>query len=241
MFALVSTSCTKSQPNKLTIATAANMQYAMEDIIEEFEKETGVKCNMVVSSSGKLTAQIIEGAPYDVFFSADLRYPNMIYESGLGHSLPVVYAKGALVLWSNEITDLSIELLTSSNIEHIAIANPKTAPYGLAALNVLDHYKISDTLKTKLVYGESIAQVNQFVLTQSAQVGFTAKSVVLSRQLENKGNWKDIDPKTYELIKQSMIVVNRNQEQLQLATRMQEFVLTDKSKNILEQFGYVVY
>ena len=130
--------CQGGPNSNLTIATAANMQFAMKALIKGFEASSGVTCHMVVSSSGKLTAQVKEGAPYDVFVAANLKYPNAVYEAGLAHFPAKVYALGALVLWSmDEGITPSLEVLTDPSIHHIAIANPKTAPYGLAAEETL--------------------------------------------------------------------------------------------------------
>ncbi len=144
----------KISKGNLTIATAANVQFAMQKLIRTFTQETGIKCHMILSSSGKLTAQINAGAPFDVFVSADVKYPQELYENGLTQEPPKIYAYGKLVIWSfNEPIDSSFEILASEKIQHIAIANPKTAPYGAAAVEALKHYGVYQTTKEKLVFG----------------------------------------------------------------------------------------
>ena len=146
----------------LRIAVAANAQFAIDSIAYQFTRETNTSIDIIVGSSGKLTAQIMEGAPYDVFISADLKYPQSLFEQGLLLEQPVVYARGKLILWSND-PNLSLELenLDTNTINHLAIANPKLAPYGMAAMEALQYYQLEDALQAKLVFGESIAQTNQ--------------------------------------------------------------------------------
>jgi len=169
--ALVQLQCKVEPEPKITIATAANMQFAMEELITAFTDKTGIPCTMVVSSSGKLTAQIIAGAPYDIFVAADMKYPQEIYEKGLAQRPPKIYAYGTLVLWSllDEVIP-SLPILEENIINHIAIANPKTAPYGKAAKMILEEKGIYNTLEEKLVFGESIAQTNQFILSKAVEI-----------------------------------------------------------------------
>ena len=129
--------CQPSSENKLIIATAANMQFAMKALVKTFSEETGINCQTIISSSGKLNAQIQEGAPFDVFVSADLKYPNQLHKDGWTLNAPKVYALGKLVLWSfKELDEPLFKQLKHKDIQHIAIANPKTAPYGQAAVDV---------------------------------------------------------------------------------------------------------
>jgi len=156
-------SCTSKEEHHLTIATAANVQFAMEEIIQAFELETNIDCEMVVSSSGKLTAQIQRGAPFDVFISANMKYPKVLFEKGFGMEQPEIYCHGKLVLWTmKEMEKLSVENLNNGEVKHIAIANPKTAPYGEAAMDVLNHFNFFEArlpkgqgIKNKLVYPSS--------------------------------------------------------------------------------------
>ncbi len=134
----------------------------------------------------------------------------------------------------------SIDILKNSKIKHIAIANPKTAPYGTAAIEVLKHHHVYEDLKDKLVYGESISQTNQFIISKSAEIGFTAKSVVLSPGMKGKGNWADIDAEDYSPIAQGVVVLKRNGSKQQGVQKFYNFLFSQKAKDILQDFGYSV-
>lgn len=239
-FISVVVSCT-TKNEKLTIATAANMQYTVNEMIAIFHSETGIECQTVVSSSGKLTAQIQEGAPFDIFISADTKYPNELFKKGFAQSEPKIYAYGKLILWSlKDDINPSLELLTSTKIKHIASPNPVTAPYGVAVEEVLKHYKISDSVKTKLVFGESVAQTNQFITSKVAEVGFTAKSVVLSPNLKEKGTFIEIDEASYNPIAQSAIIVKNKDKDSSQSEKFFNFLFSKKGKEILKKHGYTV-
>lgn len=229
--------CHPKESNKLTIATSANMQFAMKGIIKKFTDKAKIECELIVSSSGKLTAQITEGAPYDVFVSADMKYPEEIYKNHLAAQPPKTYAYGKIVLWTiDEEQDLSPELLNSVNIHHIAIANPRTAPYGEAAVQYLKNTGLFDEVEDKLVYGESISQVNQFILSGTAELGFTSMSTVLADNLQPKGQWMTLNEKLYEPIAQGAVVIDRpNNEN---AIKFFNFLFSKEAKAILEKYGY---
>lgn len=235
----LATGCANTETEKLTIAAAANMQFVMTELSTIYKKETGIPCDFIVGSSGKLTAQIKEGAPFDLFVSADMKYPMELYNSNLTDTEPKIFAYGSLVLWTmNESIEPSIESLTSEKIDHIGLANPKTAPYGKAAVKVIEHYKLTDSLKNKLVYGESISQTNQFIVSKAADIGFTAKSVILSPQIKNKGHWVDIPANLHSPIAQGVVVLKNRESQIENAKRFQDFLLSEKGKEILIKFGY---
>ena len=233
--------CTSQSEKPLTIAAAANMQFALTEITEAFTEETGIKTETILGSSGKLNAQIKEGAPYDVFVSADMAFPQDLYESGLTKVAPKVYANGTLILWSfqNEIQP-SFELLNNSSIKHIAIANPKTAPYGIAASQVLNAKGFYNQVEGKLVFGESIGQTNQFIITGAAEVGFTAKSVVLSPQMKAKGNWVEIPGELHDPISQGIVLLKTDEETSKKAQLFYDFMFSEKAKIILRKYGYQV-
>ncbi len=230
--------------DKLTVAAAANVQFAMKEIKTAFEKETGTKVEVIIGSSGKLTAQIKQGAPFDIFISADMRYPDELYKSKKAVGPPKVYAYGSLVIWTmkNEVSlqdDLS-ELLDPS-IKAIALANPKTAPYGVAAILALKHFGTYGKVKDKLVYGESIASTNQFIISGAAEIGFTAKSVVLSPAMKGKGVWKEVDAGAYDPIEQGCVILSYGKENNTSASKkFYDFLFSKEVKNILKKYGYKV-
>jgi molybdate transport system substrate-binding protein len=225
----------------LTIATAANMQFAMEALTTAFTASSGIACEPVISSSGKLTAQIRAGAPYGVFVSADLKYPQALFDEGLATAAPRVYAYGKLVLWTQLPGQApTIDWLLTDSVRHLAIANPQTAPYGVAALEVLDHYQLRAALVGKLVYGESIAQTNQFIHSGVAEAGFTAMSVVQAPSLRDRGRWLEIDPRLYTPIAQGVVVIKGTPAREAQAQQFVDFLFSTAARDILQNFGYRV-
>ncbi len=228
------------QQEKVTIVVAANAQYAMKEIKSEYEKETGKEVELIIGSSGKLTAQIKVGAPYDIFLSADMEYPETLYKEGFGVYEPKIYGYGSLVLWTFKDLDLTtINVLTIAEVKAIAIANPKIAPYGLAAIEVLNYYKIYKKTEHKLVYGESISQVNQYINSSTADIGFTAKSVVMSPEMQGKGKWIEVDKKTYKPIAQGAILLKSSKKRnAKDAESFYNYLYSDKAKKIFTKYGY---
>ena len=233
-------SCSAPKPQVLTIAAAANVQYAVDSLVSVFERDAGVKCEVVVSSSGKLTAQISKGAPYDVFLSADMKYPEVLFKDGFVKGKPVIYAQGSLVLWTyseNDQVDLW-QLITSGEITNVAMANPKTAPYGAATMEALKAMSLLERIESKLIYGESIAQTNHFITSGAAGIGFTAKSVVMTHDMLNKGHWIEVDPTHYTSIDQGMAIVNHAGYEVPAAQEFYDFMLSEKAQYVLQYFGY---
>ncbi|WP_229208904.1 molybdate ABC transporter substrate-binding protein [Dyadobacter luticola] len=228
--------------DKIIIATAANVQYVMKEIQQEFEKESGKKIQIVVGSSGKLTTQIREGAPFDVFVSADVKYPQEIFEKGGGAEKPKVYALGTLVLWSKDIAenDLTTDVLTTEKVKKIAVPNPKVAPYGEAAIQVLAAKNLLKTIEKKLVYGESIAQTAQYITSGSAEAGFNALSIVLSDEMKGKGHYVIIDSTLYKPIQQAAILLKHSDDSPKKAgsEAFYQFLYSQKAKAIFRKYGY---
>lgn len=241
LFFLLIVGCKEQKKDAITIAAAANMQFAIQEISEEFTKQTGIETELILSSSGKLTAQIKEGAPYDIFVAANMKYPKVLYQSRLTVAPPKIYAHGQLVLWSlYEDIIPSLEMLADTSITHIAIANPRTAPYGEAALEVLANKDIFDVVKSKLVYGESISQTNQFIVSKSAELGFTAKSVVLSTRMKGRGHWVLLDKNMYTPIHQGVVLIKKKSRNIEKAQQFYDFLFSTEAQEILEDFGYLV-
>ncbi len=226
---------------KVTIATSANMQYAMKALAKRFTDNTGIPCELIVNSSGKLTAQIREGAPYDIFVAANMQYPMEIDRQGLAEAPPALYAEGQLVLWTiREGVEPSVEALASDEVAHIALANPRTAPYGKAALESLRHQNLLPVVSDKLVYGESISQTNQFILSGSAEMGFTAMAVVLSPQMKGKGRWILIPREWHSPIEQGVVLLKKEKGPGKGAAMFYDFLLSQEAGEILVNYGYSV-
>lgn len=230
--------CKFESKDKLTIAVASNMRFAMEELTESFEQEKGIECNLIISSSGKLMAQIKEGAPYDVFISAKMKYANQLFEQGISDK-PKVFALGSLVLWST-IDSLypSVELLMEEYIKHIAIANPQTAPYGEASIEVLKYYDLYDRLEGKLVFGESISQCNQFIMSKAVEIGFTSQSTVSSSKVKNDGQWMVIDTLAYAPIKHGVAILKNDRNLNVEANAFLKYLHSDKGNSILKKYAY---
>jgi molybdate transport system substrate-binding protein len=234
-------SCTRSKnENFITVAAAANVQYPIEEIIESFEDNTQVKVRPIIASSGKLTSQIVEGAPFDVFISADTRYPQALLEKGMTIGHPKIYAEGILVLWAldedlNLTGDLGI--LKEDNIKKIALPNPDFAPYGIAAVEALQNQNIYDEVKEKLVYGQNIPQSSQYIITRAAEIGFTSKSVVLSETMKQYTNWVEVNENLYAPIRQAAVLINRKEFNPE-AKEFFKFLLADECQRIFGEYGY---
>ena len=225
----------------LTVAVAANMQYVFDDIKAEFKKETGHDIQAVLNSSGKFVTQIMNGAPFDVFLSADVEYPEYLHAQGFATAAPKVYAYGVLVLWTTKNLDLSQwqTLLTSDGINKIALANPKTAPYGREAMRALNYYKLDSKVQTKLVFGESISQTNQYIHSGVADLGFIGKSVVISAEMKGLGKWIELPSASYQAIAQGAVILKHGIETNGvLAQRFYDFLYSAKVRAILERNGY---
>ena len=230
------TSC--SNESTLNIATSANMQFAMSEIVSEFEKENDIKTELIVTSSGKLTSQIEQGAPFDVFVAANTKYPAYLDSIGLTTLPPKVYAHGKLALWTLKEFSPTLNLLTTDTIQKIAIANPKTAPYGKASIDVLKHYGIYKRVKHKLVFGESISQVNQFITTGSADIGFTAYSIVSCTEMKTIGKWTSINLNDHGEILQAAVIIKESTNPDE-AKAFYNFIFSERASEILNKYGYL--
>ncbi|MBL4745260.1 MAG: molybdate ABC transporter substrate-binding protein [Flavobacteriaceae bacterium] len=232
-------SCNGKNSDHITIATASNIKTTMMAIKSAYESQTGTKVQLVVASSGKLTAQIKAGAPFDLFVSADMKYPELLYKDGFTVSKPKIYAYGTLILWTcKKGLKPSLSTLDSESTRYIAVANPKTAPYGYATQKVLEYYKLTNKTKDKLVYGESISQANQFIQTQNVDIGFTSKSVLYSPHLTTSGSWIALDRNSYPPIKQGIVLLKNGKEKA--TQEFYNFIGSRQGQLILEKHGYLV-
>ncbi len=241
LFLTLFSSCNqKSEKTTIRIATAANMQFAMDSIASVFELKNNIRCDISTNSSGMLTAQIEQGAPYDVFVSANMKYPTKLVQSGFGQE-PVVYAFGKLAfVYSKQLHFSSIkEALYSPKIKRIAVAEKKTAPYGIAALKYLDSIEYILTHPEKIVYGESISQVNQYLKSKSVDAGFTSFSFI--QKFGDDYNYFEVDPSFYREIKQGACIlkhgIKNHEEESELFVG---FLSSTECVSILKHFGYLV-
>jgi molybdate transport system substrate-binding protein len=227
----------------LTVAVAANVKFVFDELKTEFKKSSGIEANGVFASSGKITAQIKSGAPYDVFLSADMEFPEALHREGFAVAAPKVYARGVLVLWTLQPLDLGqgLRVLTDPAVKKVAMANPKLAPYGREAMHALDYFKLRSAVEPKLIYGESIAQVNQYIDTRSVEIGFTAKSVVLAPQMQGRGKWLELPKESYRPIEQGVVLLKHGAEtNAAAAQQFMAFMASAQARVILNKFGYIL-
>lgn len=236
--------CISLFAQKINVAVAANVSYAINDLIKEFNKSNpNTKVLVTLGSSGKLTAQIRNGAPYDIFMSANMKYPNSLFEDKIAITKPIVYAQGSLALLSGKKIELSkgLELLKDKEIKKIAIANPKTAPYGKATVQALKNAKIYDLISNKFVYAESISQTVTYA-TRATDVGFIAKSSLYSskmRRYKKDIDWIDLESSLYTPINQGIVIL-KNSNNSNEAKAFYDFILSAKAKMIFKEFGYLI-
>lgn len=238
---LVSFHAAHAEP--LTVAVAANVKFVFDELKAEFKNSTGIDAQGVFASSGKINAQIKSGAPYDVFMSADMAFPEALYSEGYALDAPRVYARGVLVLWTLQPLDLKqgISVLNNPAVKKVAMANPRLAPYGAEAMRALEHFKLRAAVEPRLIYGESIAQVNQYIDMRAADIGFTAKSVVLAPKMQGRGKWIELPRDSYFPIEQGIVMLKHGNETNPLAARkFMEFMASAKARAILEKFGYIL-
>ena len=230
--------------NTITVAVAANVSYAINELVAEFNKTNpDTKVQVTLGSSGKFTAQIENGAPFDVFMSADMKFPKALFEKGFALNEPALYAQGSLAMLSSKELDFSkgINIVTDTNIAKIAVANPKTAPYGTAAVEAMKNANVLDKVESKFVYAESISQAVTYATT-AADVGFIAKSSLYDEKMakyKENINWVSVDPSLYTAIDQGIVVLKNTKEEAS-AKAFYDFILGEKAKEIFIKFGYLV-
>jgi len=227
----------------LRIAAASDLQFALPDLAAEYEKQTGVKLAITYGSSGNFFAQIQNGAPFDLFLSADNAYPRKLAEAGFAdaNSL-VIYARGLLVIWLPpdsplDLTAAGYRALLDPRIHKIAIANPEHAPYGRAAIVALHEAGIYDQLKSKLVLGENVAQAAQFVQSGSAQAGIISRSLALSPAMIS-GKRYELSSMRFPLIEQSAVILKSSSNK-QTAGAFLEFLKSPEAGAVFKRYGYV--
>jgi molybdate transport system substrate-binding protein len=224
----------------LQVAVASNFAGPMEAIAAAFEKDTGHKAAVSTGATGKFYAQIQNAAPFEVLLSADDTTPAKIEAEGLAvPGTRFTYVIGKLVLWSAKpaFVDKEGNILKKGSFAHLALANPKTAPYGAAAVEVLNHLDLFKTLEPKFVQGENIAQTQQFVATGNAELGFVALSQVQKDGRLTSGSAWWIPTKLYTPIRQAAVVLSKGKDN-PAATALVAFLKGDKAKAIIKSYGY---
>lgn len=224
---------------ELTIAVAANARYAAAEIAQQFEEETDISCRLVIASSGKLSAQIRNGAPFHIFLSADTTYPAALIKDQFAESPLLIYAHGTLVIWSKAASDSSsLNTILNNPDSRIAIANPRTAPYGFAALEAWESLFPNQNSR-KFIYGSSISQVNQYVQSEATDAGFTSKSTIFHLNREDRGYWEEVPEKLHPPLAQGAILLAAvSESERKSAERFLKFLTEPKAIRILQTYGY---
>lgn len=221
----------------ITIAAASDMKYAMNEIVNLYMRDhSDVKINTIYGSSGNTFTQISNGAPYDIYYSADIEYPKKLKSMGKAAGSVKPYAIGRIVLWSSTLNIAKgMDTLLSPSVKKIAIANPDHAPYGRAAVAAMKHYGIYDNVKDKLIYGENISQAAQYVQTQAADVGILALSIATSPALKNNPSYL-IPQISHPPLVQGYVQVSNNPD----AADFLLFFEGKEANSILNKYGFTL-
>lgn len=225
---------------EVKVAVAANFTEPMQMIAVNFERDTGHKLVISTGSTGKFYAQIKHGAPFDVFLAADSATPQRLEkENATVSGSRFTYAIGKLALWSPqaELVDNKGRVLRKQNFRHIAIASPKLAPYGAAAIETLTHLNLLDALRPKLVQGENIAQTYQFVITGNAELGFVALSQIVKDGKLKSGSAWIVSSRLYNPIRQDAVILEKGKDNPAAAALM-DYLKSDKARATINSYGY---
>jgi len=230
---------------EISVAVAANLSDVIEVFKAEFAKiHPQTKVNTVLGASGKFTAQIKSGAPFDVFISADMQFPEALYADKIAVQKPMVYASGALAMMSTRGHDLSkgIAIVGDKAVDKIALANPKTAPYGAATIEAFKNAGVYEKVESKLVYGESISHTVSFAIT-AADIGFVNASAFYGekmKQYKEGKEWVRVDSKLYTPIAQGIVLLKKAENNAE-AKAFYDFILSANAKQIFKAYGYLIH
>lgn len=231
-----------ARPQEIRVAAAADLRFAMPELAASFEKQTGTRVGVTYESSGNIFSQVQNGAPFDLFFSADVDYPKRLEAAGL--AVPgslYTYAVGHIVIWTSGDAKVDMlrqgwNVLLDPSVQKIAIANPEYAPYGRAAVSALQKAGIYDRVKSKLVLGESVSQAAQFVQSGNAQAGILAESIVKSSAMRDGRSW-EIPADLYPPLEQAAIVL-KSAASRDKAFSFLQFVKSSDGRSILDKYGF---
>ena len=235
---------TKPAP-ELIVAAAADLSPALKEISDGYEKKTGVKLKLSFGASGALTQQIQNGAPFDLFFSADLDYPRQLVASDAADGTTLYqYAVGRLVLWIPADSPLDVErngmkALLDPSVKKIAIANPQHAPYGRAAVAAMKHAGIYEQVSDRLVLGENVSQAAQFVESGNAQAGFVALAHAVAPGMQGKGKYWEVPAESYPRLAQGVVVLSHSQHKKEAAELIQ-YIKSKEVADLLKNYGFRV-
>jgi molybdate transport system substrate-binding protein len=230
---------------EISIAAASDLNFTFKEIIAEFEKKTGHGVKLSLGSSGNFFAQISNGAPFDLFFSADIGYPKKLEEAGLAEPGTIYrYAIGRIVVWVPkgspiDVGSLGIQALQHPSVKKVAIANPKHAPYGRAAVAAMEHYKVYEAVKHKLVLGENITQTAQFVQTGGADIGIIALSLAVAPAMKDIGNFWEVPLEAYPSLEQGAVLLKAAKDR-KAARAFLYYIKSPDGATVFKRYGFVL-
>lgn len=237
---LTATVATLTHADEVQVAVAANFTGPMQVIAPLFERDTGHKAVLSYGATGKFYAQVVNGAPFEVLLAADDETPARLVREGHGIAgSAFTYAIGTLVLWSAnpDLVDARGEILKKGGFRHLAIANPKTAPYGAAALQAMGKLGVAESLKPLFVQGENISQTQQFVATGAAELGFIAYSQVIKNGRIGTGSGWIVPGQLHDPIRQDAVILAKGRDKV-AALALMAYLKGDKAKGVIRSFGY---
>lgn len=241
VIAITTTAFTVQNNGKISIVVAANMKPAMDSIITVYKSQNpGEDIQVTYGASGKFYEQIVNGAPFDMFYSADMNYPTKLRDNKIAISKVKLYAIGRIAIWSKKIDPNKNQMSTllDASVKKISIANPTTAPYGAKAVESMKYYKVYDKVKANLVYGENIAQTAQFVAFGAADVGIIALSECLSPNMKKEGGKYWIIPQeSHKPLEQGCVILKQAKDNT-TATKFFDYISSETAKGILTYYGY---
>jgi molybdate transport system substrate-binding protein len=227
---------------EITIAAASDLSFAFREIVTEYEKTTGNHVRLTLGSSGNFYAQIQNGAPFDLYFSADIAYPRKLEEAGL--TVPgslYQYAIGRIVIWTGHESRIDVtqgfEALREPTVKKIAIANPKHAPYGRAAVAAMEYFKVYNQVKDKLILGENISQAAQFIESGACDIGIIALSLAIAPAMKSKGTYWEIPAEAHPSLEQGAVILKSSKQQ-ESAKQFLEIIKGPQGQEIMKRYGF---
>ena len=231
-----------AQAQKMTIAAASDLKFALDEIHAEYKNShPNDHIDVIYGSSGRFSQQIENGAPFDLFFSASMEYPEDLHKKGFAATEPKLYALGRIVVWSrrHDASNTNVADLMNRQFRRVAIASPDHAPYGVRAMEALKSAGVWDDIQPKIVIGENIAHTAQLIESGAANIGIIALALALNPQLSQHGGYSLIPSDQHQPLEQAYIVTQRAKNN-PVAYRFAEFMEQPAALNIMEKYGFVV-
>ena len=234
-----------ARADEITVAAASDLNFVFKEVVAGFGKKTGHTVKLSLGSSGNFFAQISNGAPFDLFFSADIGYPKKLEEAGLTEPGTLyMYAVGRIVVWVPkgspiDVGALGMKALQHPSVKKIAIANPKHAPYGRAAVAAMEHFKVYEAVKDRLVLGENIAQTAQFVQTGGADIGIIALSLAVAPAMKDTGAFWEVPAEAYPRLEQGAVAL-KAAHNVKAARAFLDYVRGPEGRGVFARYGFLV-